>query len=224
MNYASFSGSDWSVNLVAAAPALGSGGTTNSGMYYTSSYVITGDKVFIGTSFNEFGYYVHEVASDGSLTAIVENVLPANAPYGLPTNLQLCTGEGDALYLFAADAATKVMQVYSVDKSGKTLKPYGAGIPVNISANGSITENAGFAVNPAGGLIVAIVDNAEKVPGFFYMNDSLQWDAFEITAPVANKSIYYAGFNADGKGFISYLSANGVELYGVGLEDDILPE
>ena len=223
MNYAGFSGDAWSVNVVGNAPALGSGGTTNSGMYYTSSAVVTSEKVYIGSSFNEFGYYVHEVAGDGTLTPVVDNFLPTGAPYGLPGNLQL-SGSDDALYLLAADASANILQVYSVDKSGKTLKPYGAGIPVTISASGSITENAGFAVNPNGGLIIAAVDQAEKVPGFFYLNESLQWDAFKVDAPVANKSVYYVAFNKDGKGFIAYLSANGIELYGAGLEDDILPE
>ncbi|MBQ9463628.1 MAG: hypothetical protein IJU68_08265 [Bacteroidales bacterium] len=224
MNYAGFSGDAWSVNVVAAAPALGSGGTTNSGMYYTSSAYVSSEKVFIGSSFNEFGYYVHEVAADGTLTPIVENFLPAGAPYGLPGNLGLAGITDDELYLFAADAAAGTMQIYSVDKEEKTLKPFGAGLPVTIAANGNISTNASFGVSPATPLVMAVADQDGKVPGFFFLNEGLQWDAVSVDAPVASKSVYYVAFNQDGYGYAAYLSADGIELYGVGLEADILPE
>lgn len=223
MNFGVFTGGTWNTGIASGVPAYGSGSTASSGMYYTSSAVFVGDKVFMVSSLNEFGYYVHEVSGDGALTAIVSDFKPAGAPYGLPGNLQMSATDEGALYVFAADASANVMQVYSVDQSDKSFKPYGASFPVTIASNGNITEKAGFAVSKDGKLMVAAINKAEKIPAFYYLNDSMQWDAFTLDAPAANTGEYYAAFGADGKGYIAYLSAAGIELYGVALEADILP-
>ena len=186
---------------------------------------MAGDKVFMGSSLNEFGYFVHEVNGDGSLTSIVYDFLPEGAPHGLPGSLQLKAGADGALFLMAAvRVGDGTMQIFSVDQNAKTLKAYGAGIPITISSSGSITEDFGFAVNPTNGLVVAVHDGEGNIPVFSYLDDSLQWSNFAVDSPAAASSIYFVEFDKDGNGYIAYQSANGIELYSVGLEADILPE
>ena len=84
MNFASSAGSDWTSTIISGSiPAYGANGG-NDGMYYTSAAVVSGGKVYIVSSFNEYGYYVHEVNADGSLTAIVQDYKPGTSEMGLP--------------------------------------------------------------------------------------------------------------------------------------------
>lgn len=225
MNVSTFSGDSWTSNVVSTVPAYGSGSTASSGMYYTSSAVVTDSKVYIGSSLNEFGYFVHEVNGDGSVNPIVYDFLPDGAPHGLPGSLQLKAGADGALFLMAAvRVGDGTMQIFSVDQGNKTLKAYGAGFPITVSSSGSITEDFGFAVNPVNGLVVAVHDGESSVPVFTYLDDSLQWSTFAVDSPAAASSVYYADFDKDGNGYISYQSSAGIELYKVALEADILPE
>ena len=226
MNLSTFGGDSWTSSTVSGpVPAYGSGSTASSGMYYTSSAAITDSKVFIGSSFNEFGYYVHEVNADGSLTTIVDNYLPDGAPYGLPTNLQLKAGKDGVLYLFAAVAAGDgSLQVFSVDQNAKTLKKYGAGIPITIGSNGSISAGAAFGINPVTGLTVAVCGLKNEVPSFVYLDDSLQWSNFAFLAPVATATTFEVVFDKEGTGYIAYQTSEGIALFKVGLEEDVLPE
>ena len=206
-------------------PAYGSGSTASSGMYYTSSAAMTDSKVYIGSSFNEFGYYVHEVNADGSLTTIVNNFLPEGAPYGLPTNIQLKTGKDGALYFFGVVAAGDgSLQVFSVDQNAKTLKTYGAGIPITIGSNGSISVGGAFGINPVSGLTVAVYGPKNEVPAFIYLDDSLQWSSFTVDAPAASATTFEVLFDKDGNGYIAYQTTEGIVLFKVALEADILPE
>lgn len=226
MNLATFSGESWSSSIISGViPAYGSGSTESSGNYWTSSAVINESKVFIASSFNEFGYYVHEVNADGSLTKIIDNYLPEGAPQGLPGNLQLKEGPDGTLYMLAAvRVGDGTMQVYTVDQNAKTLKVYGTGIPVSIGASGGISQDFGFAVNPVTGLVVAAYDSAEGNTVFAYLDDNLQWSNFTTDSLPVGKSAFYVAFDKDGNGYIAYQSADAIELYSVGLEADILPE
>ena len=226
MNLSTFGGDSWASSTVSGpVPAYGSGSTASSGMYYTSYAAITDSKVFIGSSFNEFGYYVHEVNADGSLTTIVDNYLPEGAPYGLPSNLQLKTGKDGVLYLFAPVAAGDgSLQIFSVDQNAKTLKTYGAGIPITIGSNGSISVGAAFGINPVTGLTVAVYGLKNEVPSFVYLDDSLQWSQFGFLAPTATATTFEVVFDKEGTGYIAYQSSEGIELFKVGLEADVLPE
>lgn len=226
MNLSTFSGDSWSSSTVSGViPAYGSGISASSGMYYTSYAALTGEKAYIASSFNQFGYYVHEVNADGSLTTIVDNYLPSDAPYGLPANLQLKAGKDGALYFFAANASGDgSMQIYSVDLTGKTLKSYGAGIPITIGSNGSISVGGAFGINPVDGLTVAVYGNKGEAPKFIYLDDSLQWSEFKVEAPVATATVFEIVYDKDGNGYAAYQSENGIELFRVGLEADILPE
>ena len=226
MNVSTFGGDSWASSTVSGpVPAYGSGSTASSGMYYTSSAAVTDSKVYIGSSFNEFGYYVHEVNADGSLTTLVNNFLPEGAPYGLPSNLQLKTGKDGGLYLFAAVAAGDgSMQVFSVDQNAKTLKTYGAGIPITIGSNGSISVGGAFGINPVTGLTVAVYGLKNEVPAFIYLDDSLQWSSFTVDAPAASATTFEVLFDKDGNGYIAYLTSEGIVLFKVALEADVLPE
>ena len=226
MNLSTFGGDSWASSTVSGpVPAYGSGSTASSGMYYTSSAAITDSKVYIGSSFNEFGYYVHEVNADGSLTTIVNNFLPDGAPYGLPSNLQLKTGKDGGLYLFAAVAAGDgSMQVFSVDQNAKTLKTYGAGIPITIGSSGSISVGGAFGINPVSGLTVAVYGLKNEVPAFIYLDDSLQWSSFTVDAPAASATTFEVLFDKDGNGYVAYQTSEGIVLFKVALEADVLPE
>ena len=226
MNLSTFGGDSWASSTVSGpVPAYGSGSTASSGMYYTSSAAITDSKVYIGSSFTEFGYSVHEVNADGSLTTIVNNFLPDGAPYGLPSNLQLKTGKDGGLYLFAAVAAGDgSMQVFSVDQNAKTLKTYGAGIPITIGSSGSISVGGAFGINPVSGLTVAVYGLKNEVPAFIYLDDSLQWSSFTVDAPAASATTFEVLFDKDGNGYVAYQTSEGIVLFKVALEADVLPE
>ena len=225
MNFCSFGGESWATNVVTGTvPAYGSGSTTTSGMYYTSSAVVTDSKVFIGSSFNEFGYYVHEVAGDGTLTTIVDNFIPTGEKCGLPGNVQLAAGPDGQLYLLGAVWTANVMQIYSVDQSAKTLKAYGAGIPVSIGANGAVSEGCAFGVNPVTGLTVAAYGKKNEAPVIACLDDNLQWSNFAVELPVATDVAFQVAFDKAGNGYVAFLTAEGIALFKVGLEADILPE
>ena len=226
MNVSTFGGDSWSSSTVSGAvPAYGSGATSSSGMYYTSSVALTDSKAYIASSLNQFGYYVHEVNADASLTTIVDNYLPEGAPYGLPTNLQLKAGVDGALYLLAPVAAGDgSMQIYSVDLSAKTLKTYGAGIPITIGSSGSINTGCAFGINPVSGLTIAVIGDKNAAPAFKYLDDNLQWSDFTVEAPLASSATFEIVFGKDGTGYVAYPSADGIELFKVGLEADVLPE
>lgn len=224
MNFNVFNGDSWSESVVTGTvPAYGSGSTANSGMYYTSDIVAAGEKRYIGSSFNEFGYYIHEVGADGSLTSIVDNYIPAGEKCGLPGNVSIAAdGEGN-LYFLGAVWSGAIMQLYKVDIAGKTMNAYGTGIPVSISSSGGVSTKVEFGINPVSGLFVAAYDDTEG-PAFIFINESLQWNKFEVSDAAAAKTDYKILFNKEGNGYIAYISANGIELYGIGLEADIIPE
>lgn len=225
MMFSTFAGDAWAESAVTGTiPGYGSGATASSGMYYGSSAVVGDEKVFIASSFNEFGYYVHEVNADGTLTTIVDNFLPADAPHGLPGNLQLKSGPDGSLYMMAAvRSGDGSMQIFSVDKDAKTLKAYGPGLPVEISANGNISNDFGFAVSPVDNLVILAFDDSENVT-FGYLDDNLQWAWFDVN-PVAAASAYSVEFDKNGNGYIAYCdSSRNIVLYKVALEEDILPE
>lgn len=225
MGLSMFDGAAWASNAVTGTvPGYGTGSTASSGMYYGSDFALTDSKAFIASSFNEFGYYVHEVNADGSLTTIVDNFLPEGAPHGLPGNLQFKKGKDDALYMLAAvRVGDGSMQIFSVDQDAKTLKAYGPGLPVSISSNGGITQDFGFAVSPLDGLTIVAFDDSENV-AFGYLDDNLQWAYFKTGAMTAT-SAFFVEFDNNGNGYIAFMDeAKSIALYKVALEEDIIPE
>lgn len=226
MNLNSFNGESWSESVVTGTvPAYGSGSTASSGMYYTSDMVAVGSKRYIGSAFNEFGYYVHEVGADGSISTIVDNYVPSGEKCGLPGNVSIAADKDGNLYFFGAVWTGAIMQIYKVDMAAKTLNAYASGIPVAISSSGGVSTKAEFGIYPDTNLIIAVYDDADSIPQFIYLNESVQWNKFEVADAVAAKTDYKIVFDGKGKGYISYISKDGsIELYGVGLEADILPE
>ena len=156
----------------------------------------------------------------------MDSFIPDGAPHGLPANLQFKMGPNGSLYLMGAVRTTDggYMQVFTVDQDAKTLKAYGAASrSITISANGGISEDFGFAVNPVDGLVVTAFDDSENT-SFAYLDDNLQWAYF--TGNFADAaSEYYVEFDKNGIGYIAYLTeAKELTLYKVALEEDILPE
>ncbi len=222
MSFATFDGSEWSSTIVTGViPALATDQST--GNFWTSVSMVNKSKAYIASQFNNYGYYVHEVNADGTLSTIIENYVPADAPHGLPANLQLKEGPDGALYVLAAvRAGDGSMQVFTVDQEAKTLKTYGSGLPLTIGDKGGIDQDFGFAVNPVDGLVVVAWDDSESTT-FSYLDDNLQWAFFpgdfdDGTSP------FFVEFDKDGNGYIAYLNdAKTVVLYKVALEPDILP-
>ena len=117
------------------------------------------------------------------------------------------------------------MQLYSVDQSAKTLKSYGAGIPVEIGSSGGISIGSAIGVNPVDGLTIAAYDvKKDQKPVIAYLDDSFQWAPFTVDPATASDTTIQVAYSQDGKGYIAYETADGIVLYSVGLEADILPE
>ena len=117
------------------------------------------------------------------------------------------------------------MQLFTVDQDAKTLKPYGAGIPVEISATGGISEGFAVGISPVDGTVIS----AQKVksdlkPVIAYLDESLQWSSFPIETETASGTTVQIAYDKDGKAYVSYMTEKGIQLYSVGLEADILPE
>ena len=126
------------------------------------------------------------------------------------------------------------MQLYKLDEAGKTLTPYADILSVTAGSYGSVTEQMSFGINPASGQIVGVLENAEGLPQFSFIGSNLRWEAFTLMGEANTvKTEYCIDFAADGTGYISYISQfkdadsqthNVIQLYKIGLEDDILPE
>ena len=223
MNYAFWNGTAWSSTVETKDVPEYVTGTENA--FYASCYAIVNDKVFLATAFNQCGYHIHEVGADGSLTPVVVNYVPGDSPHGLPSFIQIVAGKDGALYFFGADRGAGAMQLYSVDQSAKTLKSYGAGIPVEIGSSGGISIGSAIGVNPVDGLTIAAYDvKKDQKPVIAYLDDSFQWAPFTVDPATASDTTIQVAYSQDGKGYIAYETADGIVLYSVGLEADILPE
>lgn len=102
------------------------------------------------------------------------------------------------------------------------MKTYGPGLPVTIGSSGGIEQAFALAVNPLDGFTVVASAGAETST-VQYLDDNLQWATLADGLPKA-KIPYYADFNANGEGYISYVVEGKIQLYKVALEADILPE
>lgn len=162
--------------------------------------------------------------ADGSLTTIVDNFIPESQQCGLPGNAQLVAGVDGALYFLGAVWNANVLQLYSVDQNAKTLKAYGAPIPVTITSSGSVSEGCAVAINPVTGMVVNIHGQKNTAPVIACLDESLQWSNFAGEWAVPSTTTMAAAFDKDGKGYIAYQTTDGIVLYGVGLEADVLPE
>ena len=222
MNFAGFNGTAWSENVVTGTvPAYGSGSTASSGMYYGSSVAIVDGKAYLGSSFNEFGYYIHEVNADGTLSTIVDNFIPAGEKCGLPGTFALKADANGTLYFMGAVWNAGIMQIWKV--ADGTFTAYGEGMPVTISSSGSVSNKSTFGIGVSN-LFVSIVEDGDKIPVFQYLNEQYKWVKFEMDAPEATKSAFSMAADKDGNLYAAYISANGIELYRIGLEADIIPE
>ena len=74
------------------------------------------------------------------------------------------------------------------------------------------------------GLTVAVHGLKNEVPTFAYLDDSLQWSSFAFLAPAATATTFEVVFDKEGTGYIAYQTSEGIALFKVGLEEDVLPE
>lgn len=220
MSIAYFAGEAWTTaTITGIIPAVN--GT--DGMFFGADYAESNGKAYEISQFNNYGYYVHQVNADGSLTTIVENFIPEGAEHGLYGNLQMTAGPEGVLYVLAAVRAGEgSMQVFTVDSNAGKLKAYGPGLPVAISDKGGIDQSFGMGVNPVDGFVIAAYNNTEKATVLAYLDDNMQWSNFTTDA-LPNGTKYTADFDNDGNGYIAYQCDEGIILYKVALEADILP-
>ncbi len=222
-----FNGSNWVETPASAsgiAPKYGEP-SGKAGAFYGSTIAEHNGKTYMLSSFNGWGYMVYEVGRECALTPIVYDYKPGASSYGVPSNMAI-SSDGEDLLIFAEDISNSKMQVYKVDFTGKTLKEYGTGLKVTLDRYDSAEESATFSSSPDGLKVVAIEDS-DKNTYFKYLNNNLQWEDFEITekpAAISATGDYHIVFSADGTGYFAYTSSNGIEVYKVALESDILPE
>lgn len=222
-----FNGSEWVEGTASsnnAAPEYDK--SAGKGIYYESVYAAHKGKTYMLSSFNQYGYYLYEVGDQCSLTPIISDYKPGTAEHGLPNNLKL-DSDGDNLFAFAADRSVPKMQVYIIDLDAKKFVEYGSGLSVTIGGLlNTVQQSASFAVAP-NGTIVAAISDSENATSFKYINSNLQWEDFSMTEKPSERSSssnYIIRFNSKGEGYIAYTSANGIEVYKIALEADVLPE
>lgn len=138
--------------------------------------------------------------------------------------MQLAAGLDGQLYFLGASWEANVMQIFSVDQTAKTLKAYGAGIPVTISSGGGVSEGCAFGINPVTGLTIAAYGKKNEAPVIAYLDESLQWSNFAGEFPVSTDTVFQVAFDKAGNGYVAFLTEQGITLLKVGLEADILPE
>lgn len=223
MNLASFDGTAWNSTIVSSAPALGSGDTANSGMFYGADWATDGSKLYIVGSFNEMGFYVFEATGNNAMNPVVNNVFPENEKCALPGNIGISIDGNGVPYIFEALWAQGKMQIYKVDVNAGTVTPYGATFPVSISTSGGVNTKAAFGVNPQSGMVISVVDG-ETAPKFQYLDENLQWAAFESDFTVPAASNYSVKFDSNGCGYIAFTTADDLQLFTIDFEDDIIPE
>ena len=222
-----FNGTDW-----VEKPAFGNGiapkygePSGKAGNFYGSANTTHKGKTYMLSSFNEWGYFIHEVGDDCSLQTVVYDYKPGTSDYGVFVNMTI-SSDGENLFAFVSDKSNTKMQVYKVDFEGKTLTEYGEGLTVTISTNGTPKESAAFAASPSG-LLVSAIEDSDNNTYFKYLNSNLQWENFTMSeAPVKISSTgdYHIVFNSEGTGYIAYTSDKVIEVYKVALEADVLPE
>lgn len=229
-----FNGSEW-VNTYSVLPGLptyaAKGGV--DGMFYRAAATNTKDAAWVAVSVNEYGYYIYKNTGSG-WEIVVEGFCPEGETFGIPTNLGIKADKDDNIYVLAASSKEAKMQLYKLDEAGKTLTPYADILSVTAGSYGSVTEQMSFGINPVSGQIVGVLENAEGLPQFSFIGSNLRWEAFTLMGEANTvKTEYCIDFAADGTGYISYISQfkdadsqthNVIQLYKIGLEDDILPE
>ncbi len=235
-----FNGTTWDLNhsVLPGLPAYGSDTENASACVFYCGYgVNTDDAAYVVASLNQRGYYVYKM-TDGSWTSVVDNYFPTNAPYGLPKNLCAAVDTAGTVVVMAADAATQKMQPFKVDEENSTLVPYSDGLPITIGSNGSISQALAFGINPVSNQYFAAMTDASKVSGWAVVDEETQkWTA--LTAFPSTGSLvssYKVVYDANGTGYVAFVVNNSVqedggnvnyntiEVYKIGLEDDVLPE
>jgi len=229
-----FNGSTWtnSYAVLPNFPAYAAKGGSD-GMFYRAAATNTKDAAWIVASTNEYGYYVYKNTGAGWV-AVVEGYCPEGESYGIPTNLDIKADAEDNVFILGASSKEAKMQLYKVNEGGKTLDPYADLLSVTPGSMGSVVEQMSFGINPTNGQIVGVLENADRQPQFSFIGSNLRWESFTLLGEAnAVKTQYCIDFASDGTGYISYISQfkdadskthNTIQLYKIGLEDDILPE
>lgn len=225
MSMARFDGSSWSTAAVPNAPVYGAQGGSD-GMYYVSATASYGDKLYMVSAYNQYGFYVQELTGNGVVKNIIENYLPDGEQHGLPSNIGIACDKDGVIYILEVLRSKNAMQIFKVNADNSTITPYGAAFPgaLTISSSGSVTEDAAFGISSTSNQVFGVMDSAEKTVKFMTLDESLAWSEIKTDFAAEPKSTYMVKSAADGTVYVAFSTADGIELFSLGLEADILPE
>ena len=224
-----FDGTSWNYTAqIPGIPLYGAKGG-NDGIFYSAVPAVNSKgEIYYVMSCNLYGYYLYTL-NGSSWEKVIDNFLPTGEEYGIPTNLDLKFGPNDNLYLLAASSKAAQEQVYRFNATSKTFEPYGNMLQLTAGSNGSVAESMLFDVNPQSGEIIGIMIK-EKKPSLAVIDENRQWTEFKDFANTDTAGGDTAlAMGADGVAYYAFIAKSesgttSVELYKIGLEEDILPE
>ena len=198
--------------------------TTNN--YCRSRSVTVGNVVYVLSVFSNGGYWLYKYENN-TWTPVIENYHQTNTHF---INVAIdADSQGNVYALFADNYAggDYVVQVYQVDFEKSTFVPIGN----QLTSMGASDKYAmfDFAINPVTGQMVAIYRDAEfETTGihFGYVeSDTGLWSDFTKIGTSATERCYpYIDYAPNGDGYAVVSSENGLDLYKIQTEEDILPE
>ena len=195
----------------------------STGAFSRTRAVKVGDAVYVLAVFNGAGYWLYKYENN-SWTAVIQKFYETNTHF---TCISLkADGQGNLYAMFAADNETTgdyKIKLYKVDLENATFIPVGSPI-ASCTARTSVYFD--FAVNPVNGQIAAVQIGSEDDGIYFgYIDQETgDWEEFVKVGSKTAGDYPYIGFSADGKGYAAFSTDDGIDLFSVGTEEDILPE
>lgn len=226
-----FNGTDWTqTNFIPNLPHYGDQGASDGVFYAGVTAKDSKGNVYVATSSNLYGYYLFNVSNNWEM--MVENFLDEGEPYGVPGCLSVLVGPEDVLYVFASVSSKAQYQLYRYNaNSDKKLEAFAGPIQMTAGGSGTIKETMRVGVNPVTGEIVGAYVMDSKLY-FGVIDENRQWTEFTevpTTSPVAAGDAFALKFAPDGTGYLAVVLApekvvTSIDLFKIGLEEDILPE
>lgn len=222
-----YSGS-WNSMTMPETPSVNS----TDGVFNRSRSITIGDEAYTLAVFNgdkNGGYYIFKL-ENGGWKLLGRNFL-GNQHY---TSISLGKDAEGKLYAMAAvnNEGTYEVKLYSVDKTNGTMSDMASSI-CSIGAKSYAYQD--FSISPVDGKIVTVYRNVETdttnpenyTPRFRFIDpETGDWTSAEkVSNEIVDSQIYVRHSN-DGKCYASFIdkTSGRIVLYGIGYEDDILPE
>ncbi len=228
-----FDGTAWNQTIqLTGFPTFGEKGGSDGYFYYGTTAVNSKGEIYLAASANLYGYYLYRTEDGNNWEKLVDNFIPEGETWGVPTNLSLAFGPSDVLYMMAVSSASKKEQLYRYNRAAKRFDAFAGPIEVGINNIGGADTPTYFKVNPVSGEVICVIidpkdNNAAK---FAVIDENRQWTDFkaQFQKPCADGDASLA-MGDDGTAYFAYVSTDtaknlAIELYKIGLEEDILPE